>query len=191
MTAANVHPRARLLLDFWFADDVVAGQKWFKSDPTFDRKIRDQFAEDYKKAARGEYDSWLNTAASALALVIALDQFPRNLFRAMARAYESDVMAQMVAAIAVDRGLDRKLPPQRRLFLYLPFEHAENPALQSTSVALISPLEKDLPGIAHYAERHAAVIQEFGRFPHRNAVLGRASTPAELEYLAKTPSEFG
>lgn len=187
----NLHPRARLLLDFWFSDDVVAGQLWFKSTPTFDRKIRDQFSEDYKKAASGEYDGWLSTPQGAVALVIALDQFPRNLFRGTARAFESDGMAQMVAAIAVDRGLDRKLPPQRRLFLYMPFQHAENPELQRTSVDLITPLEKDIPGVAHYVERHAALIKAFGRFPHRNAVLGRTSTPAELEYLAKNPNEFG
>lgn len=186
-----LHPRARLLLDFWFSDEVVAGQLWFKSNPTFDRKVRDQFSEDYKRAASGEYDGWLNSPPGAVALVIALDQFPRNLFRGTARAFESDGMAQMVAAIAVDRGLDRKLAPQRRLFIYLPFEHAEKAALQETSVALITPLEKDVPGVARYAERHAALIKEFGRFPHRNAVLGRPSTPAELEYLAKTPNEFG
>ena len=102
-----------------------------------------------------------------------------------------DTKALAAASRAIERGFDKSLPPQRRLFLYLPFEHAEDLAMQERSVELIGSLDKDVPDVGRYAERHAALIREFGRFPHRNAVLSRASTPAELEYLAKTPNEFG
>jgi uncharacterized protein (DUF924 family) len=184
-------PRARAILDFWFSDTVVANGLWFKGDAAFDRTIKDEFGTDTEKAAAGHYDAWLNAAESAVALVIALDQFPRNLFRGTARAFESDAKAQKVATTAVARGFDQQVPPQQRLFLYMPFQHAEDVALQQRSVDLIKPLEAHVPGVAHYVDRHAALIKEFGRFPHRNAVLGRISTPAELEYLAKTPNEFG
>lgn len=184
-------PRARAILDFWFSEKVIANQLWFKSDAGFDRTIRDEFGADTEKAAAGHYDSWLEEAESALALLIALDQFPRNLFRGTARAFESDAKAQHAAIAAVQRGFDMHLPPQRRLFFYMPFQHAEDMGLQKRSVELIEPLKKDMPRIGHYVDRHAALIAEFGRFPHRNAILGRASTPAEMEYLAKTPNEFG
>jgi uncharacterized protein (DUF924 family) len=184
-------PRARAILDFWFSESVIAGEQWFKSDPAFDRAIQDQFGMDVEKAADGHYDHWLNAAETALALLILLDQFPRNLFRGSARAFASDKKAQAVAAAAIARGFDQQVPPQRRMFFYMPFEHAEDLALQQRSVALIAPLADVIPGAGYYAERHLALIRDFGRFPHRNKVLGRDSTEAELEYLAKTPNEFG
>lgn len=183
--------RAQEILEFWFSDTVVANQLWFKSNPDFDRTIRAQFAADYEKAAAGQYDAWQNDAEGALALLIALDQVPRNLFRGTARAFESDTKAQEVAATAVARGFDQHVPPQRRLFFYMPFQHAEDMALQKRGVELIKPLASVLPGVDYYVDRHAALIAAFGRFPHRNAILGRASTPAEMDYLAKTPNEFG
>lgn len=183
--------RAQAILDFWFSDAMISNQLWFKSDASVDRTIQDQFAADYEKAAAGQYDGWMTAAESALALLIALDQFPRNLFRGSARAFESDKKAQETASLAVERGFDQQAPPQRRLFFYMPFQHAEDMALQNRSIALIAPLESAMPGVGHYVERHAALIRDFGRFPHRNAVLGRQSTPAEMEYLAKTPNEFG
>jgi uncharacterized protein (DUF924 family) len=183
--------RAGAVLDFWFSDRVIANELWFKSDPVFDRAIHEQFGADAKRAAEGHYDGWLGDAESVLALLILLDQFPRNIFRGTARAFASDKKAQEAASIAISRGFDQQVPPQRRLFFYLPFEHAEDLALQERSVALIAPLAGAIPDVAVYAERHRALIREFGRFPHRNKMLGRESTPAEVEYLAKTPNEFG
>ncbi|MGE4062667.1 MAG: DUF924 family protein [Rhodospirillaceae bacterium] len=186
-----MEPRARAIIDFWFSEKVVAEQLWFRADDAFDRSIRDGFATDYEKAADGQYDRWRDAAESTLALLIALDQFPRNLFRGTARAFESDAKAQQIAALAVERGFDAQVAPHRRLFFYMPFQHAEDPAMQKRSVELIKPLENAIPGVGYYADRHAALITAFRRFPHRNAALGRTSTPAEMEYLAKTPNEFG
>lgn len=182
-------PRAAAILDFWFSENVIANGLWFKSDADFDRALEDQFATDAAKAAEGFYDAWLQDAESALALVIALDQFPRNLFRGSAKAFASDKKAQGAATMAVERGFDQQVAQGRRVFFYMPFEHAEDVTLQARSVALIKAL--NVAEFDHYAERHAAVIREFGRFPHRNAMLGRESTPAELEYLARQPNEFG
>lgn len=182
--------RARAVLDFWFSDSV-AGERWFKSDAALDREIQEQFGTDVENAATGAYDSWPNDPEGALALLILLDQFPRNLFRGSAKAFASDRKAQDIAKAAVSRGFDQQVAPERRLFFYLPFEHAEDLALQERSVELITPLESAIPDVAFYAERHRALIRDFGRFPHRNRTLGRESTPAELEYLAKTPNEFG
>lgn len=184
-------PRARAILDFWYAEKIVSSGLWFKSDAGFDREIRERFAPDYEKAARGGYDTWVETAEGTLALLIALDQFPRNLFRGTARAFESDRKAQSVALAAVARGADLEVSRKRRLFFYMPFQHAEDGALQQKSIDLISPLDDVMPGVSHYVGRHAALITAFGRFPHRNAVLGRTSSPAELAYLEKTPNEFG
>lgn len=184
-------PRALAILDFWFSEKTIAGELWFKSDPAFDRTIQEKFGADVEKAADGQYDAWLNEAESALALLILLDQFPRNMFRGSARAFMTDKKAQDIAAVSIARGLDQQVTPQRRMFFYLPFEHAEDLTLQQRSVDLITPLADAIPDAGHYAERHMALIREFGRFPHRNKVLGRESTPAELEYLAKTPNEFG
>jgi uncharacterized protein (DUF924 family) len=184
-------PRARAVLDVWFSQDVIAKELWFKSDPGFDRVLAARFAADYEKAAAGAYDAWQDEAESALALLITLDQFPRNLFRGTPRAFESDTKAQGMATAAVARGFDQAVPPQRRLFFYLPFEHAEDLALQQRSVDLITPLATVLPGVDHYAQRHMELIRAFGRFPHRNEILGRESTAAERAYLAKTPHEFG
>ena len=183
--------RARAILDFWYAENVVASGLWFKSDADFDRDIRERFAADYENAARGAYDAWIETAEGTLALLIALDQFPRNLFRGTARAFESDRKAQGIALAAVARGADHDVPLQRRLFFYMPFQHAEDMALQQKSIDLIAPLDGVRPGVSYYAGRHAALIKAFGRFPHRNGVLGRESTAAEIAYLEKTPSEFG
>ena len=124
-------------------------------------------------------------------MLIALDQFPRNLFRGTARAFENDPKAQGIALEAVARGADREVPPQHRLFFYMPFQHAEDMALQQKSIDLITALDDVMPGVSHYVGRHAALIKAFGRFPHRNVVLGRESSAAELTYLEKTPNEFG
>lgn len=184
--------RISAILDFWFAEDVVARGLWFNSNADFDRAIRTAFAADHEKAREGLYDDWQASADGALALIIALDQFPRNLFRKSPLAFASDHKAQAVAARAVDHGFDRQVAVARRFFFYMPFEHAESLPLQERSVQLFGALsgpqfERQLD----FAKRHHDIIKQFGRFPHRNAVLGRDSTPAELAYLAEHPNEFG
>lgn len=187
-----MHPRARAILDFWFDDDVIAQRLWFRSTAEFDRRIRDAFLADYESARDGHYDEWREQAEDALALIVALDQFPRNLFRGSPLAFATDAKAQAVATQAVERGFDRQLTAAQRVFVYLPFEHAESLALQNRSLALFEGLPG--PGVQNYvdfAKRHHALIRQFGRFPHRNAVLGRESTPAEQAYLSEHPNEFG
>jgi uncharacterized protein (DUF924 family) len=143
-------------------------------------------------AAQRQLDHWTDEPQSALALIIVLDQFPRNMFRASAKAFVADREAQAVAEKFVARGWDRDLPPVQRWFAYLPFEHAESLPLQERSVALFEGLRDD-PGSTSaidYARRHYEVIRRFGRFPHRNAILGRDSTPEEIEFLKQPGSSF-
>ena len=179
------------LLAFWFADGEHAfRQAWFRKDDAFDAACRDGFGTLVVPARDGALDAWAETPRGALALLLLLDQFPRNLFRGSAEAFASDAHARAVARRAVlDRGFDLALSPTARLFLYLPFEHGEALADQDLSVALFEGL-RDIPahaapqGTIDYAWRHRVVIQRFGRFPHRNAALGRESTPAEQAWLA-------
>jgi len=182
-------PRARAVLNLWFSEAVISNQLWFKSDAGFDQDVRKAFSADHMAAGSGAYDTWLEQAESALALTILLDQFPRNMYRGTARAFETDAKAQSVADIAVAHGFDHAVSADRRVFFYMPFEHAEDFSLQERSVQLITDL--NVAEFTRYAERHAEIIRRFGRFPHRNAILGRRSTPDELAYLAEHPNEFG
>jgi len=141
----------------------------------------------WERAARGELERWQSTPLAALALVVVLDQFPRNMFRGTARAFSSDAMAPAAARGAVARGFDRLLSRAERLFVYLPYEHAEDLAAQHRSLALFGALD---PGDMEYARRHYEIIARYGRFPHRNAILGRESTPDEIEFLAQPGSSF-
>lgn len=182
---------ARRLLGFWFADGPDTFRKaWFTKDDAFDAACREGFGTLVVPAREGRLDGWAATAEGALALLLLLDQFPRNLFRGSAEAFASDAHARAVAREAVlARHLDRALRPAQRIFLYLPFEHSEEAADQDLSVALFEGLrdlrEHAAPnGTIDYAWRHRAVIRAFGRFPHRNAVLGRATTRAEEAWLA-------
>lgn len=172
------------ILTFWFDD--VKPQQWFQSNPDFDAEVRKRFMADFSLACAGIFDGWMDEGAEGcLALCVLLDQFPRNIFRGTAKAFETDGRALAVARHAVDKHLDALLPVLRRRFLYLPFEHSEAMADQDKSVALFSSMKKDDPLGYEYAVRHRDVIAKFGRFPHRNAALGRASTPEELDYLAE------
>lgn len=179
------------ILAFWFADGPETWRKaWFIKDPAFDDTIRAEFGALVVPAREGAFDNWAATPRGALALLILLDQFPRNLFRGSAEAFASDPHALATARRVVLRdGLDRALPPMQRGFLYLPFEHAEGMAEQDIAVALFEGM-RDIPamaakdGVIDYAWRHRHVIRRFGRFPHRNAALGRASTPSEEAWLA-------
>ncbi len=186
--------RAQEVLDFWFGREGEPGygefrQAWFKKDPEFDRKVRDRFEDLHEAAAAGELEGWREEARSCLALVILLDQFPRNMFRGDPRSYATDRMAQETAEYAVDRALDRELPAFQRMFLYMPFMHSEDLERQRRSVELFQALggEDDATG---YAVRHMEIIERFGRFPHRNEVLGRRTTPEEAEFLARPGSSF-
>lgn len=182
---------ARRLLGFWFADGPETFRKaWFARDDAFDAACRDGFGPLVVPARDGALDGWATTPEGTLALLLLLDQFPRNLFRGSAEAFASDAHARRVARRAVlQQGQDLALRPTQRIFLYLPFEHSEEPADQDLSVALFEGLRDDpsharAGGTIDYAWRHRAVIRRFGRFPHRNAALGRASTAEEAAWLA-------
>ena len=194
------------ILNFWFGDSLsslgtVAArvQLWFAVNAEFDREIKDRFAPLPERALRGEFDTWSHRSESALALILVLDQFPRNLFRGSAQAFTFDSKALEIATIAVDAGFDEELVPLQASFLYLPFEHSEEPTDQDRSIELFEHLVKRAPPelaptfrqFADYGRRHRDVVQRFGRFPHRNGVLGRESTPDELAYLESGGETFG
>ena len=174
------------VLAWWFAPETKA--EWFAGGEAFDAAVRGRLGPLFARAARGELDGWAVEPCGLLALVILLDQVPRNIFRGTPRAFEGDARALALARLAVDRGLDRGFSVDERLFLYLPFEHAEDLADQERSVALFRALGD--ADYLDYAIRHLAVIERFGRFPHRNAILGRASTAAELAFLEEPGSSF-
>lgn len=179
------------VLAFWFAEGLEGWRKaWFEKNDAFDAACREAFGPLVVPAREGALDGWAATPQGALALLLLLDQAPRNLFRGSAEAFASDAHARAVARRAVlAERFDLALPPVARVFLYLPFEHGEAMADQDLSVALYEGL-RDIPALAapgaviDYAWRHRAVIERFGRFPHRNAALGRESTPAEQAWLA-------
>jgi len=188
--------RAEEVLAFWFAEDEddPAGPRavWFEKDPEFDGEIRRRFMDEYERAAAGELDHWLEQPRSSLALMLLLDQFPRNLFRGDSRAFATDGKALAAARLAVERGFDRELPKLWRWFIYLPFEHSEELADQRRSVELFRASGED-PESAYatdYAVKHLEIIERFGRFPHRNKTLGRKSTPEEEEFLTHPGSSF-
>jgi uncharacterized protein (DUF924 family) len=183
------------VLGFWFGREGEPGygefrEAWFRKDPDFDREVRDRFEELYEAAAAGELDGWRDEARSCLALVIVLDQFPRNMFRGDPRSYAADRKAQETAEYAVDRALDRELPEFQRMFLYMPFMHSENLEHQRRSVELFRALGGDEADASDYAVRHMEIVERFGRFPHRNEVLGRQTTSEEAEFLTQPGSSF-
>lgn len=200
-------PDIQLVLDFWFAPEIT--RQWFASTPALDREIRQRFEPLWRRAASGECDAWADSAAGALALIIVLDQFPLNMFRGEAAAYSTEQHAVRVTRQAVSRNFhmssicdpgpkdafestseggkallgrpgERLESDQQRLFLFLPLMHSENLIDQDASVALFAAAGMD----TRWAEHHRQIVQRFGRFPHRNANLGRQSTPEELAYLA-------
>lgn len=176
------------ILHFWFEETQPA--QWFQKNPDFDQLIRERFLANYRLAADGVCDLWRDDSDGCLALCIILDQFPRNMFRGQPEAFATDPKALLVARHAIARGFDQTQPPVRRRFLYLPFEHSESAMDQERSVALFQSMQADDPLGYDYALRHQAVIDQYGRFPHRNAILGRQNTPEEHEYLAQPDSGF-
>jgi uncharacterized protein (DUF924 family) len=199
------------VLDFWFGETsprgdalVVRMNTWFgnttaETQAAFDAQIRERFGADVELALRGELDHWAQTPRGRLALVVLLDQFPRNLFRGTARAFAGDLRAQRLVVEGCDTGADRALDLVERYFFYMPLQHAENADLQERSVAAFRQLAAETPDDIretlesgpHYAEEHRNIIARFGRFPHRNAALDRESTAAERAYFASDAPDFG
>ncbi|MEE3626824.1 DUF924 family protein [Nitrospirillum sp. BR 11752] len=180
LTAAEV-------LAFWFQG--LTPDDWFKGGADVDARVRDRLAGSYHAAAEGALDAWADTSDGALALLILLDQVPRNIFRGDALAFATDARAQALASRAVARAQDLEQPVERRLFFYLPFEHAKEIVLQDCCIALVGERIGAGDHLDH-AERHREIIRRFGRFPHRNGILGRACTTAEREYLDQPGAGF-
>ncbi len=185
------------VLAFWFGREGEPGygefrDQWFRKDGAFDREVTDRFGDLYRRAAAGELDAWREDAEGCLALVIVLDQFPRNMFRGDAGTHATDVEALDAAKYAIEHALDRELPAFQRMFLYMPFMHAENVEDQRRSVELFEGLaaESGGPDVREYAVGHREIVERFGRSPHRNAVLGRETTPEEAEFLTQPGSSF-
>jgi len=184
---------AASILEFWFGPAPHAARDvWFRKDSTFDAKIAQHFGATVEAALRGEHRDWSATPHGTLARVLLLDQFTRNIFRDTPRAFAGDEQALAMASAAVDAGHDRALDHYERWFLYMPFEHAEDLLAQERSLASFGALasESGDPGTVQWAEKHAAIIRRFGRFPHRNAILGRASTAEEVAFLQQPGSRF-
>ncbi|HUR90705.1 MAG TPA: DUF924 family protein [Ramlibacter sp.] len=154
--------------------------RWFRKDDAFDREFRERFMGDHEAAARGDSDGWAATPEGALALCILLDQFPRNAFRGTARVFSTDAKARDLARRAVDARFDERVDPELRQFLHLPFSHSEELADQDRAVELASRTSDDS---RKWALHHRGIIERFGRFPHRNAALGRKTTPEEQQFL--------
>jgi len=179
------------ILDFWFEGDAAEHRdKWFERDAAFDT-VCTRFTDAIRDARAGRFDFWAATPRGALALIILLDQLSRNVFRGSAEAYAADPHAREIARAMIEAGFDTGLTSVERMFVYLPFEHAETIADQNESVRLYEILRDALGEKSiDYVARHRDVILRFGRFPHRNAVLGRISTPEEEAYLAEPGAGF-
>jgi len=193
------------ILQFWFGDvdelgrsDVMHSRRWFMKDDAFDREIRDRFGETFADVRAGHREQWLDDPRGRVAYVIVLDQFPRNMFRGTARMFEGDRQALAAAVEGIARHDDAELNVNERSFLYMPFMHSEDVDMQDRSVALFTELAEGAPSelrgslvaAVQYAEKHREIITRYGRFPHRNAVLGRESRPEELAFIAQPGSGF-
>lgn len=185
---------AEEVLTFWFQNDpaLFRTDPWFRKSDAFDTEIRDRFALTVDAAKDGALDSWTATPQATIALLLVLDQFPRNIHRNSHLAFAGDAHARRIARAAIATGIEQHLTKVERCFLYLPFEHSEDLADQNESVRLFTAIadEPQLATLLDYAERHRIVIRRFARFPHRNKALGRSNTPAEEEYLAQPGSGF-
>ena len=202
------HAGVDAVLDFWFGPDweqlpphqVAERQKklWWSKNPDIDAECRTRFAPLVQQAAANQLDDWTESPRSMLALILLLDQMPRNIYRDTAQAFAHDELARHCSHLALAMGLDADLPPLARVFLYLPLEHAEDLDDQEYVVQLMGALAKaasaedkaTFDGYADYARRHHAVIARFGRFPHRNRILARESTPEEVDFLKQPGSSF-
>lgn len=183
------------VLSFWFGELDAEGlahpdtqRRWFTKDEAFDAALRDNFLEDHRAIVGEEREHWLVDPRGRLAYVVVLDQFSRNMFRGTPRAFAKDAKALAIAEKAIANGFAGALSGDELLFLYLPFEHQENVDAQARSVELISALGD--PELTKYAQAHKDIIDRFGRFPHRNAILGRTSTAEEIKFLKGQGSSF-
>ncbi|MEM7552662.1 MAG: DUF924 family protein [Cyanobacteria bacterium P01_A01_bin.84] len=189
--------QAKKILDFWFGlpdtQDYGKPRKfWFNKTPNFDQQIIDNFLQDYHNAAAGHLNDWIKDPQKCLALILLLDQFPRHMFRGTPQAFATDWDALSAAQHAIYQEYDKPMSPVQRWFIYLPFEHSENLEHQRKAVKLFQKLSHDPASSSsiNYALKHMQVIERFGRFPHRNVILGRASTPEETEFLSQVGSSF-
>jgi uncharacterized protein (DUF924 family) len=191
--------KSQEVLDFWFgAPGSEAASKprreWFVKSEAFDAAIAERFGALIDQAIAGGLREWdAEGPQGVLARILVLDQFTRNVHRNTPRAFAGDILALLAARQLVDSGAHTELPPQQRAFVYMPFEHAEDAFMQERAVALFTALAAEHPGfddMLDYAHRHRGVIARFGRFPHRNEILGRASTPEEIEFLRQPGSRF-
>lgn len=186
-------PLAVEILDFWFVPKGVTRREWFTKDDAFDEAIRTRFSTALAAGLAGAFGEWCTTAHGSLARVVLLDQFTRNAFRGTPRAFAGDPRALAAAARMVGLRQDEELPTFMRGFVYLPYEHAEGLAMQDEAIRLLTRLAAADPAqqsMLDYAHRHRAIIERFGRFPHRNAILGRRSTAEEIEFLRQPGSGF-
>ena len=205
--AKPIDPQASAVLAFWFGEPGSSEREafrelWFRKNEATDRRIVEQFGPLIERALRGELADWARQPEGALAQVVLLDQFTRNVFRDTPRAFAGDARALAAATAMVGQRQDEALPALQRCFVYMPFEHAEGMGAQDEAVRLFTrladsasstppaPLAADLRNMLDYAEKHRAVIRRFGRFPHRNAILGRHSTPDEIAFLQEPGSRF-
>lgn len=202
----EVPARAREILEFWFqgrafdAPGLDARMKvWFGTDAGFDSDLRERFADDIERAARGEYRDWIHSPRGRLALILLLDQFPRNVARGRAEAFAHDGKALALTLDGIRSGLERSLPPVERAFFYMPLQHSESLRVQALGVKAFNglaqrvdeTLRETFQTMAEFAELHHDIIERFGRFPHRNAVLGREPTAEEQAYLGDDAPNFG
>ncbi|HEY9068596.1 MAG TPA: DUF924 family protein [Burkholderiaceae bacterium] len=198
MTDTPTASEANAVLDFWFgppgsSEHGTFRDLWFTKSDATDREIARRFGALIERALRGELTGWETQPDSALAQILLLDQFTRNVFRETPRAFAGDARALAAASAMVGRRQDETLPPIWRSFAYMPFEHAESTIAQDEAVRLFTRLAAVAPDLGHmldYAQRHREVIQRFGRFPHRNAILGRHDTPEEIAFLQQPGSRF-
>jgi len=182
-------------LAFWFGESSDYGKpraEWFKKDADFDEEIRRRFMTTYEAAAAGRLADWTAKAESCLALIVVLDQFPRNMFRGSARAFAADALARAATNQALQQGFDRQMKPVERQFLHLPLEHSESLDDQAYCLKLMRELSgfPETRDLHIWAEKHLVIIRRFGRFPHRNAALGRESTAEEVAFLKEPGSGF-
>ena len=181
-------PRAvAAVIDFWFSDTVA--RRWFRATPEFDDQLRRRFGAQVAAALAGELDHWAGSGQGALALVLLLDQLPLNIYRGLPQSFAGEAKAREVAAAAIARDWDRELDDKQKAFLYIPFMHSESLADQERAVALYRAA--GLTGNLRWAEHHCNIIRRFGRFPHRNAILGRESSEQEWEWLASSEAFRG
>ena len=189
--------RAEMLLDFWFASESASERDrlrdiWFQATAEFDAALAERFRVDYDRAAGGVYGPWRDAPQTCLALILLMDQLPRNLFRNSPRAYATDAAALEIASEGVARGYDHAVVPVRRCFFYMPFQHSESIADQETAMRLYAALPEhpDKAAFVEAARRHYTIIARFSRFPHRNCILARASTSAKREFLQQPGATF-